>query len=144
MMKVSVRSRIAVLSTVLAAILTAMSASSVFAASATTSTVTIRDLGKVWGGQFRELQADRAVFDKIKSHPAEIKNASKPAEIQQYLDQYAFALSQGEAIVLHGSPSAAADVKVNNRFERSLTAQQELATYLHMIRGLREKLGLAM
>jgi len=87
------------------------------------------------------LQTDRTIFNKLKSRPEEIKNSSKPAQIQQYLDLYAFALKQGEAIILQGSPSSVSNVKVNNRYERSLTAQQELAMYLHMMRGLQEKLG---
>ena len=144
MMKVSLRSKITVFSTVLAAILAAMSASSVFAAPATASTATNRDVAMIWGVQFRDLQAERVFYDHIKLHPADIKNASKPAEVQQYLGQYAFALTQAEAIVLHSSPSGTANVKVNNRFEKSLTAQQELAMYLHMLRGLREKLQAAM
>jgi hypothetical protein len=142
MLKIPVRSKNAVFSAVLAVALATISATSVFAATATTPMN--RDLATLWGSQFRDLQADRTIYNNIKSHPAEIKNASKPAEVQQYLDQYAFALKQAEAIVLHGSPSGSAIVKVNNRFEDSLTAQQELATYLHMMRGLREKLGLAI
>ena len=140
MLKIPVRSKIAIFSTVLAVVLATTSVTSVFAASATAPNLTNHNMAVVWGNQFRELQADRAIYNNFKSHAAEIRNSSKPAESQQYLAQYAFALGQAEAIVLHGSPSSTSTVKVNNRYERSLTAQQELAMYLHMIRGLREKL----
>ena len=141
MLKIPVRSKIAIFSTVLAVILATVSATSVFAASATAPNLANHNLAAIWGSQFRELQADRAIYNNFKSHAAEIRNSSKPAEAQQYLAQYAFALSQAEAIVRQGSPSSTSAVKVNNRYERSLTAQQELAMYLHMIRGLRAKLG---
>ena len=140
MLKIPVRSKIAIFSTVLAVVLATTSVTSVFAASATAPNLTNHNMAVIWGNQFRELQADRAIYNNFKSHAAEIRNSSKPAESQQYLAQYAFALGQAEAIVLHGSPSSTSTVKVNNRYERSLTAQQELAMYLHMIRGLREKL----
>jgi len=141
MLKIPARSKMFVFSTVLAVVLATASATSVFAASATAPNLANHNLAAIWGSQFRELQADRAIYDNFKSHAAEIRNSSKPAETQQYLAQYAFALSQAEAIVRQGSPSSTSAVKVNNRFEKSRTAQQDLATFLHMMRGLRVKLG---
>ena len=138
---VKLKSKITVFSTVLAVLLATTSVTSVFAASATAPNLANHNVAAIWGSQFRELQADRAIYNNFKSRPGEIKNSSKPAETQQYLAQYAFALGQAEAIVRQGSPSSTSTVKVNNRYERSLSAQQELAMYLHMIRGLREKLG---
>ena len=143
MLKIHVRSKLVVFSTVLAVVLATTSATSAFAASATASNLTNHNLATIWGSQFRELQADRAIYSNFKSKGGEINNSSTPAEIQQYLNQYAFALSQAEAIVLHGSPSSNANLLVNNQYARRLSARQELATYLHMIRGLRAKLGAA-
>lgn len=133
-------SKSAMAATALALALAVFSTTSVFAAPANVSSTRI-DSAQVWGVQFREMQTDRTIFNKLKLRPGEIKNSSKPAQIQQYLDQYAFALKQAEAIILQGSPSSVSNVKVNNHYERSLTAQQELAMYLHMMRGLQEKLG---
>ena len=141
MLKIPVRSKIAVLSTVLAVVLATTSATSVFAASATAPTLANHNLAVIWGSQFRELQADRSIYNKIKLHREGINSSSSAAQIQQYLDHYAFALKQAEAIVLHGTPSSTLTVKVNSRFEKSRTAQQDLATFLHMMRGLRVKLG---
>ena len=141
MLKIPARSKMFVFSTVLAAALATTSATSVFAASATTPNLVNHNFAVIWGGQFRELQADRTIYNNFKSHRETINGSSTLSQDQQYLNQFAFALSQAEAIVLHGSPSSTSTVKVNNRYERSLTAQQELAMYLHMIRGIREKLG---
>jgi hypothetical protein len=94
-------------------------------------------LAAVWGSQFRELQADRAVYDKLKSHRDEISSSTTSAETQQYLDQYAFALDRAESIVRNTSAGALS--KVNNQNEN--TIQQQLAMYLHTMRGLRAKLG---
>lgn len=141
MLKIPVRSKITVFSTVLAVVLATTSATSVFAASATAPNLTNHNFAAIWGSQFRELQADRSIYNNFKSHREEINSSSKPAEIQQYLAEYALALKQAEAILRHGSPSSTSIVKVNNRYEKSLTAQQELAMYLHMMRGLRAKLG---
>lgn len=141
MSKISIRSKIVVFSTVLAVILATASATSVFAASATAPNFSTHNLAVVWGNQYRELQTDRTFYNEFKSHREEINSSSSAAEIQQYLNQFAFALGQAQAIVLHGTPSSTSTVKINSRFERSRTAEQDLATFLHMMRGLREKLG---
>jgi hypothetical protein len=137
MLERSFISKSAMAGTMLALALAVFSTTSAFAAPANTSSHTSIDLARVWGSQFRELQTDRAIYDKLKAHP--VKTSSKPAQIQQYLDQYRFALKQAEAIIALGNPGSVSNVKVNNRYERSLTAQQELAMYLHMIRGLQDK-----
>lgn len=139
MSKMFFLSKSAMAATALALALAVLSTTSVLAAPATASKTASNNAEQIWGNQFRELQTDRVIFDKIKSHPSEFGKSSKPSKFQHLLDQYAFALSQAEAIMLHGSPSSTADVKVNNRFEKSLTSQQELATYLHMIRGIQLK-----
>jgi hypothetical protein len=141
MSKISVKSRIAVFSTVVAVILATVSATSVFAASATTQTPAITVSQSAWGAQARELQTDRTFYSNLKSHPAALRNSNTPAQTQQYLNQFAFALKQAEAIILHGIPSANASVNVSSPYIRNLTAQQQLAMYLQMMRGLRTKLA---
>ena len=141
MLRTSFMSKSTLAATALALVLVVFSTTSVFAAPANASSRMNNDSAQVWGVQFREMQTDRTILNKLKLRPGEIKNSSKPAQIQQYIDQYAFALKQAEAIIQQGSPSSVSNVKVNNRYERSLTAQQELAMYLHVMRGLQEKLG---
>ena len=142
MFRTSLISKSVMAATALALALAVFSTTSVFAAPANVSSRANIDSAQVWGVQFRELQTDRTIFNKLKSRPEEIKNSLKPAQTQQYLGLYAFALKQAEAIILQGNPSSTSNVKVNNRYERSLTAQQELAMYLHMMRGLQAKLGM--
>jgi hypothetical protein len=132
MSKIFMRSKIAVFSSLLAVVLATMSATSVFAAPSGPKTI--------WGNQYRELQADRAFFSKLKSHTAEINRSSTPAQIQQYLNQYAFALNQAETIVLHNSSSSVPNVN-HHIGNNEKTLQGQLAIYLHMMRGLRTKLG---
>jgi hypothetical protein len=137
MLKKLARSKFVVISTVLAAVLASVSATSVFAASAAVPAAN-HELKSVWGNQYRDLTEDRIAYDHFKS---ERNTSSSPAEFQQYLDQYAAALSRADAIMLSSSPSSTTAVKVNNHFDASRTAQQDLAVYLHMMRGLRQKLG---
>jgi hypothetical protein len=138
MLKKLARSKFVVISTVLAAVLASVSATSVFAASAGVPAAN-HELKSVWGNQYRDLTEDRIAYDHFKS---ERNTSSSPAEFQQYLDQYAAALSRADAIImLSSSPSSTTSVKINNHFDASRTAQQDLAVYLHMMRGLRQKLG---
>src|SRR5512147_2017771 len=54
---------------------------------------------QIWGSRLRELDADRAFFDHFKAQHSNFVTPSHPRELQQYLNQYAFALKQAEAIV---------------------------------------------
>src|SRR5215510_15938639 len=89
MLKIPARSKMFVFSTVLAVVLATASVTSAFAASATTTDGTSRSLSVVWGGQFRDLQADRTFYDNFKLHREEINRSASAAEIQQYLGRYA-------------------------------------------------------
>jgi hypothetical protein len=142
MLKKLARSKFVVISTVLAAVLASVSATSVFAASVTAPGFTNHALTKIWGNQIRELQGDRTFYDNVRMHREDISSSASPAEFQQYLNQYAYALGQAESIVLHDSSSLAVSEKNNNsRNVKGRTDQQDLAVYLHMMRGLRQKLN---
>ena len=141
MLKKLVRSKIVVISTVLAAVLATTSATSAFAASATAPGFTDHALTKIWGNQIRELQGDRTFYDNVRMHREGISSSATPAEFQQYLNRYASALAQAESIVRQDSSSLAASEKNNNSQNvKGRTYQQDLAVYLHMLRGLRQKL----
>jgi hypothetical protein len=142
MLKKLVRSKIVVISTVLAAVLATASATNVFAASATAPGLTNRELATIWGNQSRELQTDRTFYDNVRLHREATGSSATPTEFQQYLNQYGYALGQAEAIVLHDSPSLAMSEKNNTtQTVKGRTDQQDLAVYLHMMRGLRDKLN---
>ena len=66
----------------------------------------------------------------------------------QYLDQYAFAFRQGFAIIVKGdlnsnsqnNNSSNQGTGSNGQFITNLSPQQQLAMYLHMMRGLQDKI----
>ncbi|HMB24185.1 MAG TPA: hypothetical protein VKP08_15185 [Anaerolineales bacterium] len=86
-----------------------------------------------------------------------IAKSSDRARLQQYLDQYAFALRQANAIIMAGpnanngsqantangqsSSSNGQSNSSNSQVNNSFTPQQNLGWWLHMMRGLREKIS---
>jgi hypothetical protein len=106
------------------------------------STLNNTVLAKVWGVQFRDLEAARAWYNNFRLNPANLISSSDPAKTQQWLDQYAFALRQADAIIVRGS-TALTNNNNNNQSNTSgerTSAQQDLATWLHMMRDLQVKL----
>lgn len=102
-----------------------------------------QSLSQIWGPQFRELQQAQTWYVNFRTQPGQFRNDSK---VQQWLDQYAFALRQADAIIIGGINSNGP----NNSFNQGLTnsqsdrtaAQQQLGQYLHMMRSLRVKIAL--
>lgn len=110
-------------------------------------------LAKVWGKQFRDLEAARTWYNDFRSHPENFAHSSDPAKTQQWLSQYAFALRQADAIILgrsttttnnqnnaNGNNSSNNNSSNGASVNRTTSAQQDLAGWLHMMRELREKL----
>jgi hypothetical protein len=87
---------------------------------------------QIWGGQYRELRVAQSWFNNFRSQPGLARNNDR---MSQYLDRYAFALRQANALIVNGSNSNGQTVTRNWG-----TPQQQLAMYLHMMRGLREKI----
>jgi hypothetical protein len=116
-------------------------------------------LQKDWGTQFRDLQAALRWYNKFRTQPGNLGNLARRDKTQQYLDQYAFALRQAYTIILRGTNAQGQNNSTNSQsnssgqgnssgqangasgqFNSNLTPQQQLAMYLHMMRGLRDKL----
>jgi len=108
---------------------------------------------KVWGNQFRELQAATVWYNNFRTRPGSMRNSNQQAKLQQYLDRYAFALSQASAIVINGSLNSNGQSSNNNATGQTNngsngqnttsswgSSQQQLAMYLSMMRGIREKI----
>ena len=95
---------------------------------------------KTWGSQFRELQAAQAWFNNYHPKPGKDRNSE---HISQYLDQYASALRAAYAIIANGAPNS--NVQSTSSDGQSITnrntGQQQLAMYLSMMRGLRQKIA---
>ena len=96
---------------------------------------------KMWGTQFRDLQAAQTWFNNFRTKPGQNRNNEK---ISRYLDQYAFALRQAYAIIVNGPDANTQSNNGSNGQGNTRTwgtPQQQLAMYLHMMRGLREKIA---
>ena len=154
-------------SIIVALILASLSAMSVFAAPPNPSNPTGNSLSNTWGNQWRDLQFAQAWYNNYRSQPGQNSN-SHDSKIQQWLERYAFALRQASAIVRGGvnangqannstsstssqssssSSSTTTSGQSNNSNGQSLnqggnnqSAQQQLAFWLHMMRGLRDKI----
>ncbi len=100
-------------------------------------------LAKVWGKQFRDLEAARTWFNNFRSNPHNFAHPADPAKTQQWLSQYAFALRQADMIVqTRGTTKNQSNASTPNSTSVNQTtpAQQDLARWLHLMRELREKL----
>jgi hypothetical protein len=87
-------------------------------------------LERGFGDQLRELNAARDWYNRVRSQPSNFISTSDPAKAQQYLGEYASALAQADAIVSSGGTAT-----TSNR-----SAKQNLSSWLHVMRGLRDKL----
>ncbi len=101
---------------------------------------------RVFGNQLRELDFDRAWFNSARLDGANFVRTSDPARAQQYLSQYAFALRQADAIVAsHGTNTTSSNTGSSSSNNTNSTnfgsAQGDLASWLHMMHGLQEKLA---
>ncbi len=131
--------KIVILSTITAILTAALSAFSVFAAPST--------LGRTWGPQLGELQADRAFYDHFIANHKNFANTSDPAKLQIYLARYASDLAQAEAIVRNAANQEPINTKgmttaqVNRQDQVHQTAVSNLAVLLRDMRGLQTKLA---
>lgn len=120
---------------------------------------------EIGGSQLRELQADMRWYNNFRLQPDLIKNSADRSKLQQYLDQYALALRQAQAVVAHGGinttsttstgqgtssnsqannssgQNSGSNAQVGNRYLNNLSTDQQLAVYLHMLRGLQDKIS---
>ncbi len=99
---------------------------------------------QVFDHQVRELNADKVWLSNFKSHPEDM-TAINSAKEQQWLSRYAFALTQADAIVAGQGVTVTTNPSMEeqevtrlNRVDQS--AEQNLATWLHEIHGLQQKL----
>jgi len=91
------------------------------------------------GDQLQSLRAARAFFNNFQTQPGRFRNASDREQMQRYLDLYASALRAAETIVVNGGFTTTTDgQQVQGTGNQS--AEKLLSMYLHMLRGLRERL----
>ncbi len=127
-----------VVSSIMALMVAALSAFSVFAAPSAAS--------RSWGSQLSELQADRNFYDHFVANHKNFVNPSKPIKLQVYLARYAADLSQAQAIIANPANAALTSTKnmsnaqVNRQDKAHQTAVGDLASLLHDMRELQMNL----
>src|SRR5215471_2685327 len=118
----------------LAVVVTVFSTTNVLAASAASQSTGTNDSTAVSSNQTHELRTDMSIYNKDKSRAMDLKSSSNRAEFQQYLNRFALALSKAEAVAKSGS-STSNSLSINKAPDR------EMASLLHMIRGIENKIG---
>jgi len=118
----------------LAVVVTVFSTTNVLAAPAASQSSGTNDATAVSTNQIRELRTDMSIYKNDKSRAMDLKSSTDRAEFQQYLNRFALALSKAEALVKSGSSSS-------NSLSMNKAPDREVASLLHMIRGLEDKIG---
>jgi hypothetical protein len=92
------------------------------------------------GDQLQSLRAARAFFNNFQTQPGRFRNASDREQMQRYLDLYASALRAAETIVVNGGLTTTTTDGQQVQGTGNQSAEKLLSMYLHMLRGLRERL----
>jgi hypothetical protein len=133
------RSRLFVVAVILAVLASFLPAASVLAAPAGGHEIPEDNtLEQEWSNKLDHLRAENLFYSRTRFYPADFDDRADLAQVHYYLEKYAFALKQANAIVLN---HAGFDLKgqiINLKdADRSV---HDLAMYLHAMRGFREKI----
>jgi len=129
-------SRVFVLSLIIALLVAAFPGTRVFAAGSQ-NTVISTGLEGEWKNKLDHLHYQGLYYDNIRLYPANFDDISDLARAQFYLEKYGVALRQAQTVVLNHT-GFDLNGRVINEVQAAETVQ-ELAMYLHMMRGLRDK-----
>lgn len=131
-------SKLFVIAIILAVLSAFLPAVSVFAAPAERQDITEdNDLEAEWSNKLDQMWGQNRFYLTVHLVPADFKNSSDLAQAQYYLDKYKAAWKQANAIIVNH-----AGFDINGQVVDLRLADQsvhDLAMYLHMMRGLREK-----
>ena len=130
-------SKMFVAALILALIVAAFPGTSVLAAS-NQNTVINAGLEDEWKNKLQHLRYQGLYYDTIRLYPADFDDLSDLARAQFYLEKYGVALRQAQTVVLNHT-----GFDINGRVTNEVQAAEtvrNLAMYLHMMRGLRDKI----
>jgi acyl-CoA synthetase (NDP forming) len=134
------RSRLLLAALILALLASFLPAANVFAAPSLRREITEdNNLGEEWSNKVDQMWEHNRFYATVRLNSQDFKNKSDLALAQYYLDKYKAAWKQANAIVVNH-----AGFDLNGEVTDLKLADQsvhDLAMYLHMLRGLREKLG---
>ena len=133
-------SKIFVLSLVLALIFASFPVARVLAAPASDQGTTENiNLEQGWKNKLSHLRAAGFYYDHIQFYPADFERPSDLSRVHGYLEKYGFALKQANTILFN---HAGFDIEGNVTNEvQAAQSVRDLAMYLQMMRGFRDKIG---
>ena len=102
------------------------------------TTITNAGLEDEWKSKLNHLRYQGLYFDTIRLYPADFDDLSDLAQAQFYLEKYGIALRQAQTVVLNHT-GFDINGRVTNQVQAAETVRN-LAMYLHMMRGLRDKI----
>jgi hypothetical protein len=124
---------------IVALVLAALPAPSVFAAAEDgKDAAAIDNLETLWSYKIRNIHAQSDFYDHVRLYPADFKNSDDLARAYDLLHLYGSALRGAETVIAnHYGFDAEGHVMSLGLADQSV---KDLAYYLHIMRGLREKL----
>ena len=132
-------SKLFVVSLMIAFIFAALPGITVLAAPASNQNTVINNgLEQEWKNKLNHLRYQGLYYDNVRLYPADFDDLSDLAQAQLYLEKYGIALRQAQTVVLNHTGF---DIqgRVTNEVQAAETVRN-LATYLYMMRGLRDKI----
>jgi hypothetical protein len=132
-------SRLFVAAFILALLSALLPAANVFAAPASGRDITENiDLEPGWQDKLNQLRWAGYYYDHAQFYPADYEKASDLARVQELLEKYGVALRAANTIV---QTHAGFDIEGNLKHEvQAARSVRDLAMYLQIMRGLREKI----
>ena len=132
-------SKMVVVSLLIALMFASFPAASVFAAPASDKGTTENiNLEQGWKDKLSHLRWAGYYYDHVQFYPADFERPADLARVQGYLEKYGFALRQANTVLLN---HAGFDIEGNVTHEvRAAQSIRDLAMYLQMMRGLRDKI----
>ena len=132
-------SKLFMVSLIIALIFAALPAASVFAAPASGQNAAINSgLEQEWKNKLNHLRYQGLYYENIRLYPADYEDLSDLARAHYYLEKYGVALRGAQTVVLNHT-GFDLEGRVINEVQAAESARQ-LAEYLHMMRGLRDKI----
>ena len=132
-------SKLFVVSLIIALIFSALPGTRVLAAPDNAQNTAIHSgLEQEWKNKLHHLRYQGLYFDTIRLYPADFDDLSGLAQAQLYLEKYGVALRQAQTVVFNHT-GFDIEGRVINEVQAAETVRN-LAMYLHMMRGLRDKI----
>ena len=137
---ISVYQKMFLVALILALLFASLPATHVLAASAGGQDITEDNtLKQEWSNKLNHLRYEGLWYNRVRLYPADFENLSDLTQAQYYLDQYGIALRQANTVVFnHTGFDIKGRILNVNQADQSV---HELAMYLQMMRGFREKLA---